>query len=344
MGDADLSGIDDALRGADNDEIPVVAAVAVAMTPEGAIELPPVGPQPLVVHSGAGVKARASPAITWSWARTKKLLEILTCDDDVALHGVQAERWPTWGDLRRNPPSGGLNYLFYEVYKHWVSFDDSMKIKPEHEIFLASDVPATIGQLFATRLNQVVRPKWELASETVTGTPQTPKSAKAEAELHEHHIYELCESWFGQKGAGRRGKRKADAAADRSADSGASGRVTPGSLTHRGQLKPPPTFRSPPPAGNNSAGPSVNAEPSPNTGQSGSSEVGAPEVPLSKQLSATMPGLIKNINELGGVMAELKGAVSKTDEKLDSLLTFLMGGAAVPAAAPAAAPAAERSE
>ena len=41
-----------------------------------------------------------------------------------------------------------------------------------------------------------MRPKWDLATNTVSGTPQTAESKKAELELHEHQVYELCQKWF----------------------------------------------------------------------------------------------------------------------------------------------------
>ena len=121
---------------------------------------------------------------------------------------------------------------------------------------------------------------------------------------------------------------------DLSADSGQlSGRVTSGSATHRGLLKPPATGTPPPAAGSSSAG-SFSAGSDSSTAPAPATP---PDVPLGKQISAALPGLLTTIGELGGVMADLKGAVSKNDDKLDRLLNFMMGthgAAAAPAPAP----------
>ena len=261
---------------------------------------------------------------------------MLTCDDGVALHGDQAERWPTWGELRRNPPSGGLNYLLYEVYKQWVAFDPSVQISADHDVLKRSDVPDEIGQLLSTRLNQVVRPKYMLATNTVSGTPQTPESAKAEAELQQHQFFELCQKWFEQQGSGRRGsKRRADEEPSRSADSGLSGRVTPGSATHRGLLKPPAS-------GDAAGATSGSAECAAGSAGDEAGSCGttpSPDVPLGRQISAALPGLLNSISEIGTVMKDLQGAVGKGDDKLDRLLNFMMGSQGVPAPAPAPEPA-----
>ena len=69
-------------------------------------------------------------------------------------------------DATHHPAASTI--CLYEIYKHWIESDKSIKINESHEIHTKPDVADAIGQIFATRLNQVVRPKWDLATNTRT--------------------------------------------------------------------------------------------------------------------------------------------------------------------------------
>jgi hypothetical protein len=220
--DADLGEIDD------GDDVPhTFAEVVGEATDEGASTALVIG----VANTGIGVaKApRASPAITWSWSRTKKLLELLTTDDDTVFDAAEGARWATFGDLRRKPPAGGQKYMMYMLYKHWCVNDRSMEISAEHPIMSKPDPTGAIGEIFVTRLSQTVKVKWELATAEKTGQGgRAMGSAAAEELLKEQGIYALCELYFV---AGASGRKKRKEAPDRSVDSGAAGARPSGLVT-----------------------------------------------------------------------------------------------------------------
>lgn len=184
--------------------------------------------------------AKAASAIHWTPKRTKTLLEMLTCPDETPFDKREGARWPTFGDLRRRPPPNGDKGHFYAIYEHWKQLDPSIAIDPSHPVMQSVDISTAVGQLFATRLSQTMKKKYELATEWVTGNPQPPKSIAAEAELRSWGVLELCQEYF----KGNKGRKRKAAAVGGSDGSpmelgGLSGRITPGSHTHRGLPKPP---------------------------------------------------------------------------------------------------------
>ena len=65
----------------------------------------------MVLHTeAAGTKV--PPAIHWTSKRTKTLLEFLLAHDCTAFDESAGARWPTFGDLRRRPPSGGEKGMY----------------------------------------------------------------------------------------------------------------------------------------------------------------------------------------------------------------------------------------
>ena len=119
--------------------------------------------------------AKAASAIHWTPKRTKTLLEMLTCPDETPFDKREGAHWPTFGDLRRRPPPNGDKGNFYAIYEHWKQLDPSIAIDPSHPVMQSVDISTAVGQLFATRLSQTMKKKYELATEWVPSCEMVPE-------------------------------------------------------------------------------------------------------------------------------------------------------------------------
>ena len=252
------------------------------------------------------------------------------------LDPTDGSRWPTFGDLRRKPPSGGRQNFYYQIYRKWVADDPSFAISSSHPVWNLPDPAFGIGDLFVTRIHQTLQLKWELATESASGVPRTPKSLAAEQEFRNWGCWDMVDQFFRLQKEARTGrKRKAPADAPGPIEAGVvSGRITEGTPTHGGLLKPP----TPPPGG----GPARNRHSraaSPHSraaSPSGSAGSSTPAPTLGAQLAQALPKVMSAVEGLDSALSNINSAVSANNAKVDQLIAFLIGGGAP--AAPAATP------
>lgn len=267
----------EAMGGADveAEAVPVGTAPAPAPAPAGAA-------------AGAAAPAAAEqrkrrdpPAIVYTEARLRALLEMLTCANDEPFFGtaggegsadgagIDAVR-KTWGDFRKKPVTGGKAGFYAALYRHWKHVDASVTVPAGHNMVKkhgTEDKAASVSiaaklqdlkevrdcrQTLATpppphrvltdALCACMWQKWELATGTPSGTPQTEESKKAEAYFRRATLYDLAHAyWPDTKDRRRRGASEADGTGRQGFGGNAADtvRAPPPHVSHSTQSVPP---------------------------------------------------------------------------------------------------------